>query len=559
MSATIGINKSKFVIFGSGHDYTLADSGEGEKMFFSHPFMPKGAENYASQYLIYCPIYDPNDETAEPVITDVVKDDIAHCEFTPALGTAFNTTGEQTVKIHYRREYIYPESTILVEKELEQTITVVNHGLVVDNARYMGNTGHYYRRDIYADGYCFIRPMSTYEFPDYYCLTPWESTPISKVSSIPWRATSLGDGIYGFGCGGNVDISELAYADVSRVTYMYGVFGHAYSSDWSAIENWDVSSLVELHYFAEYSGLTDLSVLSKWNTSSLTDMKDAFVYMSMESLDGLEDWDVSGVTNMQSIFANCQSLKDISALADWDVSSVTNMNYMFIGDVGLLSLVGLEDWDVSNVVNLVGTFKNCQAIASVEPLTNWNPKPTSLYETFMNCYKIQSTDGLEGFDTTDCTNFGEAFFGCKKLRDIDALGNWVVSKGTDFSSMFAWDYWISDISMLNEWDFSSALNLGSMFLYVSALLSMDDIDLDLSNVTTLTGMFTTHVFGAMTGVGDVFEENSYYYDYNGNAYSVIGTSITPYTKDASNAENWDVNGTGLGAFDSNWSNRPSWN
>ena len=33
----------------------------------------------------------------------------------------------------------------------------------------------------------------------------------------------------------------------------------------------------------------------------------------------------------------------------------------------------------------------------------------------------------------------------------------------------------------------------------------------------------------------------------------------PYTKDASNAENWTVNGTGLGAFDSYWSNIPSWN
>ena len=31
MSATIDINKSKFVIFGAGHDYTLADSGIGEK------------------------------------------------------------------------------------------------------------------------------------------------------------------------------------------------------------------------------------------------------------------------------------------------------------------------------------------------------------------------------------------------------------------------------------------------------------------------------------------------------------------------------------------------
>ena len=29
MSATIAINDLKFVIFGAGHDYTLADSGDG--------------------------------------------------------------------------------------------------------------------------------------------------------------------------------------------------------------------------------------------------------------------------------------------------------------------------------------------------------------------------------------------------------------------------------------------------------------------------------------------------------------------------------------------------
>ncbi len=104
MSATISVKNSKFVIFGAGHDYTLADSGEGEKVFFSHPFMPKGARAYAGQYLIYAPVYDDNDETVPPVITDVVKEDIAHCTFTPSLGTLFNTVGQQTVKIHYRRE-----------------------------------------------------------------------------------------------------------------------------------------------------------------------------------------------------------------------------------------------------------------------------------------------------------------------------------------------------------------------------------------------------------------------------------------------------------------------
>ena len=72
-------------------------------------------------------------------------------------------------------------------------------------------------------------------------------------------------------------------------------------------------------------------------------------------------------------------------------------------------------------------------------------------------------------------------------------------------------------------------------------------------------MFNTYNFGYMEGVGDVYEGAYYYYDYDGHAYSVVGSSITIYTKDASAAENWIVNGTGLGAFNDKWSNRPSWN
>lgn len=552
MSATIGINKSDFVIFGAGHDYTLADSGEGEKIFFSHPYVPLNSVNYAGQYYFRVP-----DENGEMI--DAVKDDIAHCTFTPAIGTAFDTEGEVTVKVEYYREYIYPEETVIVQKELEQVITVVDHGTVVEQAKYMGNVGRYYRRDIYSDGYCFIRPMSTSEFPDYYCLYSWEGKTINKVSSIPWRATGLGNGIYGFGVSGSVDISELAYADTSHVTYMYDVFRNVTSDTWDALSYWDASALTELHNFAPHSNLDDITVMSGWNPSHLTDLSNAFNYMAMESLEGLESWDVSGVTNMSNTFSYCQSLEDISALANWNVSNVTDMSYIFTGDIVLEELYGLEDWDVSKVTNIVSAFSNCYKLLSLEPLTNWNPKPTSLVGVFTNCHALQSLDGIEGFDLSDCTSFANAFFSCTKLTDISALSSWVTSRVTDFGSMFAWDYWIDDISAINEWDFASALNLESMFAQVSAVLTMDGISLDLSNVTNISNMFFTHPFGYLDGVGEVFEENNTYKDYAGNTYSVLGATMTVYPKDASNAENWDVNGTGLGAFDNNWNNRPSWN
>ena len=90
MSATIATNDLSFYIFGSGHDYTLANSGKGEAMWFSHPFMPKGARAYAGMY--YFLVADENGN-----LIDAVKDDIAHCTFTPALGDTFDTVGEQEI------------------------------------------------------------------------------------------------------------------------------------------------------------------------------------------------------------------------------------------------------------------------------------------------------------------------------------------------------------------------------------------------------------------------------------------------------------------------------
>ena len=50
MSATIEANDLKFVIFASGHDYTLADSGDGNVQIYSHPFVPLNSVNYAGMY-----------------------------------------------------------------------------------------------------------------------------------------------------------------------------------------------------------------------------------------------------------------------------------------------------------------------------------------------------------------------------------------------------------------------------------------------------------------------------------------------------------------------------
>lgn len=141
------IENLSFTIWGNGHDYTpclLIPVTEKYRSFHTL-FVPLNSVNYAGQWYFLVP-----DEQGNPI--DCVKDDLAHCTFTPALGATFNTEGEVTVECHYHREYIYPEETLVVDKTVTQKITVVDHGTVSSSRTY---------GDIYTDGYLFLRPRYT--------------------------------------------------------------------------------------------------------------------------------------------------------------------------------------------------------------------------------------------------------------------------------------------------------------------------------------------------------------------------------------------------------------
>ena len=378
MSATIGINKSKFVIFGSGHDYTLADSGEGEKVFFSHPFVPLGGVNYAGQYYFTVPKYDENDETAEPVIIDAVKDDIAHITFTPALGTAFSTAGETTVKVHYRREYVYAESTILVEKELEQTITVVNHGTIATYG---------YECDVYTDGYGYIHPygssMGGITRADI-CQTA------KKVSSIPWRTVGLSRTFRG--ATQLTDIEELQYADTSKLTYLGNTFENCYNlTNLKGIENWDVSKVQSFNaIFKNCQKLTDIEAIKDWNFASAYSMSEFFyACWALTDYSPIENWDVSNVTDMSYMFAGSRQISqqvdggkihNLNFLAKWDVSKVQYFQYMFENQYWLSNLTGISNWDVSSGINFTHTFFGC-AYRSVSALADWDMSNASVITT----------------------------------------------------------------------------------------------------------------------------------------------------------------------------------
>lgn len=555
MSATIGINKLKFTIFASGHDYTLADSGDGNTQVFSHPYVPLNSDHYAGMWFFLVP-----DENGDPM--DCVKDDIAHCEFTPAIGATFDTEGDVTVECHYHREYVYPEETLVVDKTVRQKITVVNHGTVTNAAHWNNTWSEYARVDIYTDGYAFFRPMTTSEVGEnVYCSDVFNT--IVKTSSIPWRARSIGRQSTPMIIGHALtDISEFAFADVSNAKIIC-LFSDTYVEDISALTEWDVSECEDMERLLSWnSKLKDISPLINWRGSKVKTLRDGFAGCNLETLHGLENFDGANLEDIYGAFQNNANLTDISALGGWNTSKVKNIGALLMGCSKLISLHGLENLDVSSVEDMNTMLKGCSRLSSLVALANWNAKPKSLYQFCVNT-SINSLDGLENLDVSICTNFESAFQDNFYLTNCNAVSLWNISSGTNFAYMVSGAYWLSTVKAFENWNFGG--NCNSMF-FGASILSVSDVILNLSRVSNASGMFNAQEKDYSSKLGkDLVYIGTVWYDVNGTKYTVGEVDdgehpLSVYSRDASNAENWTVNGTGLGAFPSTrWSNIPSWN
>lgn len=550
MSATIKANGLKFVIFASGHDYTLADSGDGDVQIFSHPFVPLNSVNYAGQYYFLVP-----DENGEPM--DAVKDDRSHCTFTPALGTAFSTEGEVTVEVHYHREYVYPEDTLVVDKTVSQKITVVNHGSVVDSADNI---------DVYSDGYGFIRPLtiSNVEVKDYVING---KNAVTKVSSFPWRATGLGSGIYGFFNSSNLtDISEWAFADVSKCTKFVNLFASDRSlSNISAVENWDTSNVTQMINLLAYSNVTSLKAFAKWNTSKVTTLQQAFSESYITTLEGLENWDVSNVISMERICTSCNYLSNASAIANWDVSKVQRMDYGFNNSL-LTNLDAFANWNVQSLKNMQGIFSGCERLVNLFGLSNWQADIENISSAFAGCLALRDLSGVRGLRTASVTNFSEVFAFCTFITTLDGLEGWDVSNGKNFYRMFKGDTWIADVSAIAGWNMSKAENMYEMFMGCNWITDISDlVNWRLPRIQTIQGAFNNCNACYSSLLGKRLWYNAYYYyDYDDVQYTNIGVQdeqhpLTYPTYDAIYADDWISSDTGWNAFASTWVNKPSWN
>lgn len=524
------IENLSFTIWGNGHDYTLLDSGEGNTQVFSHPFVPLNSVMYAGQWYFIVP--DENGDAIDPI-----KDDLAHCTFTPALGAAFDTEGEIEVKCHYHREYVYGERTVIVDKEVKQIIEVVDHGNI---ARQAGTfLGTYYGSDIYEDGYCFFRPKNVNDLADVSRCTAWNDNSITKVSSLYWRITQLGDNGYFLSSNNLEDITEFEFADVSTVQTLSGLINGTYKE-------------------------LDLTPLEGWDVSNVTNVAGALFQMyHTTSLKGLEKWDTSGFNSLSHCFDLCYDLTDYEPLKDWDVSNVTDLSYCFRSNRAIESLDGLKDWDVSKVQNMTYAFYDLPNLADLSGLADWQTSSlTNLGYTFSKCGKLVDYVGLDDWDVSNVTNFESTFHDNGKVLSLEGVENWDTSSGTFFKNTFYGHAWVKNILPLKDWDLSNATNLNGFFGGNAWLRNVDGIVWTFKDGANLNGMFSGFLmYHSAFLEKDMYMTAYFYVDYEGNhiPFTVTTDAVSYGNKDASNASTWTVSGSGLQAFDNKWDNKPVWN
>lgn len=545
------IDNLSFTIWGNGHDATLMDSGDGEVQVFSHPFVPLNSLMYAGQWYFLVP-----DENGEPF--DAVKDDLAHCTFSPALGATFDTVGEIEVTCNYHREYISAEETIIVDKTVKQTIEVVDHGAITRAGGWNASKSCYCNSDVYADGYCFIRPRNTNTLNETY-VTVWDDYTVKKLSSFPWRMTALGYGSNGtFKLSGLEDISELQYADTSNVTSINFLFGYITKvTDWTPISGWVMSKVTTIQYLVGYSSGVDFNQIGEWDVSNVTNMEYCLAYYGGTNFNGLEKWHPDKVRYMNQFASGCGYVQSLEPFYTWKIKGITSLHSSFASMKGIKNLHGLENFDVSLVTDLYETFYNCTALEDISALLAWTPKPTSMERFCRDDSALASYHGIENFDVSNCTNFSSAFHNTWNADDLEPFRGWDVSKGQNFNSMFGECHWFTTLEPIGDWVFDSMTTATAMFGSNSAL-TVIDVDWTLPDTADISNMFQSLAYYYLTNEDKyAYRTSTLYIDRQGNHYGG-GTPATLITKDASGAENW-TSGTGRNAFDSNWSNRPSWN
>ena len=437
---------------------------------FSHPVVPLGSKNYQGQYYYEVPDYYFDNGTLQLYRTDMngVFDTPYYGSsntritrtFEPALGTVFSVPGVQTVKFIYDAvgtDYL-TGATYHVHREVSQDIMVVNHGAVVTQATPDCPC------DIYADGYCFFRPISVggnvynyhiagpsthgyymtdvYNYMHYYP-KQGQTVAVNKISCLPWYVYSLGTGcgeyhyVSGEDSFSNSAVWNGKYRDNSTTipTAYYNYTAFLTGDGITPIDISEFSTWSSFYWmrridqlFDNVGSVTNYQTLADWNVYGIAfneTFKNVGFSSAMFTL-AIKDWNVKATKAFYCMFMNCTGITDTSFLATWDVGRGVNFTGLFKGCSNLVSLAGLANWNVKGPY-FTNMFESCTSLTDLTPLANWSSAyhTNTYYGTLEHGqYIYTAEDGVVLSDVSvgsASSGFSEMFRSCTSLQTLNGL------------------------------------------------------------------------------------------------------------------------------------------
>lgn len=129
-------------------------------------------------------------------------------------------------------------------------------------------------------------------------------------------------------------------------------------------------------------------------------------------------------------------------------------------------------------------------------------KPRSLYGWFSEFEKLETIEGIENLNTSECTNMNSMFFSCSSLTSIDVDG-FDVSKVTNATTMFKDCSNLETILCRNTWNIATDTYMFVACNRLSGAVKYSSFRVDGSMANPKTGYFTTTNFPQVLWVADV--------------------------------------------------------
>lgn len=154
--------------------------------------------------------------------------------------------------------------------------------------------------------------------------------------------------------------------------------------------------------FYGYYNVSEINFNHCFHTDFATNMASMFDYCPALSVLDVSDFNTANVTDMSGMFYDCSSLTSID-LSGFNTSKVTGMSCMFTNCSKIKSL-DLSSFDTSNVTSMNWMFNKCLSLSNLVIDGFRTTNVTDMGNMFFECPKLETINGLEGFDTRNVVN-----------------------------------------------------------------------------------------------------------------------------------------------------------